>query len=180
MILGDQVLLRPVEESDHPLIQRWQNEPEVWFWMGYERPFSLQDIADSEARAREEGQPFIIEADGHPIGRIGLNAFRPGDRRCSLYVFIGDPAAWGNGYGRDAILTMLGHAFDRSDLHLVQLWSLAGNDRAIATYEACGFVQDAILRQRSFRDGRWFDHIVMSVTRAEFEAARTRLDLGER
>lgn len=76
MIRGERVVLRPVEEADHRLIQAWQNHPEVWFWMDHEQPFSLDDIAESEARAREEGVPFVIEVDGRSIGRIGLNGFR--------------------------------------------------------------------------------------------------------
>ena len=41
MIDGVQVLLRPVEERDYSLIHSWQNDPEVWWLMDYERPFSL-------------------------------------------------------------------------------------------------------------------------------------------
>ena len=64
MIKGERVTLRPVEERDYPLIHAWQNDPEVWWLMDYEAPFSLADIAASEKRATEEGFPFIIEAEG--------------------------------------------------------------------------------------------------------------------
>ena len=33
---------------------------------------------------------------------------------------------------------------------------------------------DATLRDRSFKDGRWMDHVVMSVNRNEFAEARER------
>ena len=33
----------------------WQNDPEVWWLMDYEGPFSMQDIVESEQRARAEG-----------------------------------------------------------------------------------------------------------------------------
>lgn len=88
MIGEGSLTLRPAEERDHPLIHRWQNESEVWWWMDYERPFSLQDIADAEARSRAEGHPFIIEVEGRPIRKIGLNQFRRRDRICSLYIYI--------------------------------------------------------------------------------------------
>lgn len=180
MIPGGRVTLRPVEERDYPLIHAWQNDPEVWWWMDYERQFSLEDIAESESRARSEGHPFIIEAEGRPIGRIGLNQIRRRDRICSLYLFIGDRSAWKRGYGRDAIMTLLRYAFDRLDLHQVELWSLEGNDRAFRAYEACGFVRDATLRERSFKDGEWFDRVVMSVRRDEFEKAVEGWDVADR
>ena len=172
MIRGEHVVLRPVEDADHPSIHAWQNDPEVWFWMDYERPFSLEDIHESEARAHEEGFPFVIEVDGRPIGRIGLNGFRTRDRICSLYVFVGERSAWGDGYGPDAIRALLGFAFDRWDLARIELWSLAGNDRAIRSYEACGFVEDGRLPARSWKDGAWHDRVIMSVTREAFERIR--------
>lgn len=172
VLRGRHVLLRPVRESDHPLILEWQNDPEVWWWMDYERSFTLQDIHESEARAKVEGHPFLIEAPGTgPIGRIGLNQFSERDETCSLYVFIGARDAWGKGFGRDAIVTVLGWGFDTFGLHLVQLWGLTANVRAIRAYRRVGFVHDGTLRERSRKaDGRRYDRTILSITRAEFDA----------
>ena len=175
MIRGRRVTLRPVEERDYPLIHAWQNDPDVWSRMDYERPFSLRDIADGEARSREEGAPFVIEAEGRPIGRIGLNRFRARDRICSLYLFIGERTMWGHGYATESIATLLAYAFDRWDLYQVELWTLADNAAAMRVYERCGFVRDGTLRARSFKDGAWVDRIVMSVRRDEFERAGAEL-----
>jgi diamine N-acetyltransferase len=177
MIRGVHVTLRPVEERDHPLIHAWQNDPEVWWLMDYEGPFSMEDIADSERRAREEGHPYVIEVDGTPIGRIGLNQFRRRDRICSLYVFIGERSAWEHGYGTDAVAALIEEAFDRYDLHRIELWSLAENARAIHVYGKCGFELDARLPQRSWKDGAWVDRVVMSVTRDRFDAAHAAKEL---
>ena len=180
MIRGEAVTLRPVEERDYPLIQIWQNDPEVWWLMDYEGPFSLADIAEDERRARDDGFPFTIEVDGRPIGRIGLNGLRRRDRLCRLYVFIGDRSVWGMGYGTDAVDAMLGHAFERFDLHQVELWSLADNERAIRAYRQCGFREEARLAERSWKDGRWVDHVVMTVTREAFGQARAGREQRER
>ena len=175
MIAGRRVTLRPVEERDYPLIQAWQNDPDVWWRMDYERPFSLRDIAESEARSRREGAPFLIEAEGRPIGRIGLNRFRDRDRICSLYLFIGERSAWGKGYAKESIATLLAYAFDRWDLYQVELWTLADNAPAIRVYERCGFSRDATLPARSYKDGAWIDRIVMSVRREDFARAEEEL-----
>ena len=180
MIRGARVALRPVEERDYPQIHRWQNDPEVWWWMDHEEPFSLADVAESERRARDEGHPYIIEVDGRPIGRIGLDGVRRRDRICRLSVFIGERGDWGQGLGTDAIDALLAHAFDRLDLHQVEVCSLAPNERAIGAFRHCGFTEEARLADRSWKDGRWVDHVVMTVTRERFVAARTARDLGER
>jgi RimJ/RimL family protein N-acetyltransferase len=172
MIRGKKVQLRPVEETDYPLLQRWMNLPEVWRQMDYELPYSLADVRDDIERSRKEGHPFTILAGDRPIGRIGLNQFRRRDRICSLYMFIGEPDFGGQGFAQDAALTLLDYAFDRMDLNRIELWTLGDNDRAIRMYARCGFVEEARLPERSFKEGRWVHHVVMSVSREEFARAR--------
>jgi len=171
-IRGRKVVLRPVEESDAPLIHRWVNHPEIWHYMDYETPTSLADVVEDIERSRREGFPFTIVVDDRPIGRIGLNQFRRRDRICSLYMFIGEPAFWGKGYAQDAVMALLDYAFERWDLHQVELWTLGDNDRALGTYKRCGFAEEARLRDRSWKDGRWVDHVVMSVNREDFSRVR--------
>jgi RimJ/RimL family protein N-acetyltransferase len=105
--------------------------------MDYEAPFSMADIAASEKRAIEEGFPFIIEAEGRPIGRIGINNLRRRDRICALYVFIGDRTAWGKGLGTDAVDTMLAHAFSRFD-SIRSSCGRSPNERALRAYACSG------------------------------------------
>lgn len=180
MILGKKVALRPVEESDVPLIHRWVSNPEIWRYMDYERPSSLADVADDLQRTRQDGVPFTILLEGRPIGRIGLNQFRRRDRIASFYMYIGEPDFWGRGYARDAIMALLSYAFERYDLWQVELWTLGDNDRAVRAYTACGFVEEARLRDRSWKDGGWIDHIVMSVNREEFDVVRREWEAGGR
>lgn len=176
MLIGRRVVLRRVEPADYPHIQRWQNDPVVFRWMDYTRPFSLEDIEESEHRATIEGHPFVIEAEGRPLGRIGLNNLRPRDRMASLYIFVGDRESWGKGYGSDALVTLLRYGFDTLNLRQIELWTLADNERAIRMYKAAGFVEDGRLRDRSWIEGNYVDHLVMSVTAEEF--GRIRSDHG--
>lgn len=176
MIRGARVTLRPVEEDDVPLIHAWMNNPEVWRYMDYERPVSLPDVREDLERSRSEGHPFVILVGDRAIGRIGLNRFRRRDRRCAFYLYVGDPAFWGRGLALDAAMTLLSHAFDRLDLWQVELWTLADNDRAVSMYRRCGFVEEGRLRDRSWKGGRWVDHVVMSVNRDEFAAVRAGWD----
>jgi diamine N-acetyltransferase len=180
VIHGTHVLLRPVEERDHAMIHAWQNDPEAWLLMDSEGPFSMQDIVESEQRARAEGHPYVIEVDGKPIGRIGLNAFRRRDRICSMYILIGEASAWEQAYGTDAVSALVDEAFDRYDLHRIELLSTADNERAIHVYEKCGFVADGRLPERSWKGGAWVDRVVMSVTREGFAASPAGVDLRRR
>jgi hypothetical protein len=172
VIRGKRVVLRRVEPADYPDIQRWQNDAEVFYWMDYVQPFTLDDIRRSEERSIVEGHPFVIEVEGRGIGRIGLNNFRPRDGLASLYLFIGEPSTWGSGHGLDAVMTILSYAFDTLDLRMVELWSLATNERALRSYKSAGFVEDARMRQRSLKESGYVDHIVMSIDREAFDLSR--------
>ncbi|HVL80861.1 MAG TPA: GNAT family protein [Actinomycetota bacterium] len=169
---GLKVALRPVERSDHEHLRRWQNDPEVAHWMDYRVPFSLEDIDEDQRRAREEGRPFIIELDGRPIGKCGLNQFRWEPRVCALYIYIGEKDLWGQGLGRDAVMALLTYAFDLVGLERVELSMLADNDRARAVYESCGFEFEGRLAGRAYRDGSWHDTAIMSVSRKGFTGVR--------
>ena len=71
MIRGRRVALRPVEESDLPLIQRWQNHPEVWWYMDYDRTFSYEDIAEDIERAGFEIDKlatYYFKGEPKPMG----------------------------------------------------------------------------------------------------------------
>ncbi|MGZ8606003.1 MAG: GNAT family N-acetyltransferase [Actinomycetota bacterium] len=83
-------------------------------------------------------------------------------------MFIGEREAWGRGLGRDAIVTVLAWGFDAFALHLVQLWGLSTNVRALAAYRRFGFAVDGTLRERSLKsDGERYDRTILSITRAE-------------
>ncbi|HEV2685921.1 MAG TPA: GNAT family N-acetyltransferase, partial [Actinomycetota bacterium] len=131
LLTGKHVQLRRVEPGDYPAIQAWQNDPEVFYWMDYERAFSLDDIRQSEERAVGEGHPFVIVAEGRAIGRVGLNNFRPRDWMASLYIFVGDREVRGKGYGIDALMALIAYGFDVLNLRKIELWTLAHNERAI-------------------------------------------------
>ena len=171
MITGKRVALRPVEESDYPDIQRWMNAPDTWWWRDAERPSSLEDVRDAEARSRLEGHAFVIERDGRSVGRTELGDLARRDRRARLSVPVGEPECWSEGLATDAMRALLGYAFARLDLHLVEAVCLASDDAGLAACEEAGFAREATLRDRSWKDGRWFDRVVLSVTREEFEAS---------
>jgi RimJ/RimL family protein N-acetyltransferase len=172
LLTGKHVQLRRVEPDDYPSIQAWQNDPEVFYWMDYERAFSLDDIRRSEERACDEGHPFAIVAEGRAVGRIGLNNFRSRDGMASLYIFVGDRDVRGKGYGIDALMTLIAYGFDVLNLRKIELWTLAHNERAIHMYKSAGFVEDARIPERSYKEDRWADHLVMSIDRDGFGRSR--------
>lgn len=139
-------------------------------------------MADEERWLREQspgnferGTWLAIETkDGAHIGNIGLHPANPEGRNASLGIIIGEKACWSNGYGTDAIVTLLRFAFGEMNLHRVWLTVLDAHKAGIACYRKCGFREEARLRQDVYRHGRYYDFVVMGVLREEFEALHGR------
>ena len=105
------------------------------------------------------------------FGRCALFEFDLLARNASLGVGL-LPAHRRQGYGRDAVAVLLDYAFDKRNLHRVQLEVLADNDAALSAYKASGFVEEGRLREHAYTAGSFVDLVVMSVLRTDWLAAR--------
>jgi len=178
MLRGTHVVIRAQSKDDLDLLHRWLSDLELYdsAWPPYwEFPLSrdrLAHILEEEAKQKDR-RNYIIEApEGHPIGCIFLLHLNWPSAHAELGIIIGDREALGKGYGSDAIRTLLKFAFETLHLHRIYLRCGAGNERAIRTYEACGFRREGIFREACWRDGRWEDELVFSILADEYREAQ--------
>ncbi|MBE9507870.1 MAG: GNAT family N-acetyltransferase [Chloroflexi bacterium] len=173
--MGEKVRLRPIERDDLPRFVEWFGDPEVRRYLMLYLPFSLAQeerwFENLQGRLeRQEDVLLAIEtADGVHIGNIGLHSIKWKDRNAELGIAIGEKAYWSQGYGSDAIHTLLGLAFREMNLHRVFLRVDADNARGIRCYEKAGFQRDGTLREAVFREGAYIDQLMMSILQSEFE-----------
>lgn len=174
MIPGEKVRLRPIERDDLPRFVEWFGDPEVRRHLALYLPFSLAQEERwfeglLERLERQETVTLAIETtDGMHIGNIGLHNINWKDRNAELGVVIGEKGYWDQGYGGDAIRTMLKLAFGEMNLHRVFLRVDADNNRGIRCYEKAGFQQEGTFRDAVFKTGTYYDQHVMSILRSEF------------
>jgi len=175
MIVGEKVRLRPIERDDLPRFVEWFSDPEVRRHLALYLPFSLAQeerwFENLLGRLeRQESVALTIEtAEGAHIGNIGLNSINWKDRNAELGISIGEKAYWDQGYGTDAIRTLLGLAFRQMNLHRVFLRVDADNARGIRCYEKAGFRREGTFREVVFKEGTYHDQYVMSILQSEFE-----------
>jgi RimJ/RimL family protein N-acetyltransferase len=175
MILGKKVRLRPIERDDLPRFVEWFGDPEVRRHLLVYLPFSLAQEERwfenlLERLERQEDVVLAIEtADGVHIGNVGLHSINWKDRNTELGIAIGEKAYWDQGYGVDAIRTLLGLAFREMNLHRVFLRVDADNARGIRCYEKAGFQREGTFREVVFKEGTYRDQYVMSILESEFE-----------
>jgi RimJ/RimL family protein N-acetyltransferase len=177
-LIGKKIVLRGPRRSDMELYRRWIDNPEVMHFMemGW-RPASDADL-DATFRSMAEDRDtivFVIEdrSSGAPVGTCGLYAIQWIARRAQFNILIGEPSSWNKGFGTEAAQLILEYAFDRLNLESVFLGVNAENHRAVASYEKAGFVREGIRRRLVFRNGRYYDSLMMSVLQDEYRTRRT-------
>ncbi|MEX0682549.1 MAG: GNAT family protein [Dehalococcoidia bacterium] len=169
---GELVRLRSRREEDLALFVSWYNDPDVRHWLHMSEAGEQTVETERQRWELTRQDParvtFVIETkDGVTIGNVGLIAIDEVHRRAELGVSIGDKAYWSQGYGADAIRTLLRFAFETLDLRRIELITDADNARGIRCYEKCGFVREGVLRAHRLRYGNPLDMLIMAVLSEE-------------
>jgi RimJ/RimL family protein N-acetyltransferase len=177
VLRGERVLLRAPRSSDiddrlaHPVDPEeedgygsaWRRE-----WDGRPLPDRNQLIAAQWPPHPEWGiYPWSVEHEGRCVGSAQLNVDADQHRaRYSVGLFVA--GLRGHGLGREITGLVLGWAFGPLGAHRVELEVLAGNQRAIRCYEACGFRHEGVRRDAELYPDGWKDFLHMGILRAEY------------
>ena len=182
IIWSDKIGLRPFEDAltDEEIarVYRWSSDENILRWSGGAptdltlEEFSERLLGEHEYVPSNRRAFFIVTPSGELIGRIGCFAIDWDKKEGELGIVIGESAVWGQGKGRDAIMTLLRHLFTTTPLERINLFTFPENLRAQRCFAACGFRAIANARRFSPDIGE-FDGIEMEVTRREFLARQS-------
>lgn len=170
---GTLVSLRPLDTANIELVISWLRNPAVNRYMlsGHE-PIAYEDEVRWYEDMTGSETDLVLQihdrASGKYLGNVGLHHIDLTHRGAELGIMIGDTAEWGRGYGRDAMVTLLRHAYGALGLHRVVLRCHPDNARGIAAYLAVGFTQVGHERDAVFIEGEWQDHLVFDLLEDEF------------
>lgn len=185
MLYSERLRLRAIEPEDLSRLMRWVNDPEVTAHLGSPIsvfPFSNADesnwIAELSKSPHSE-RPMLIEirsaedageeAVWIPIGDISFHRVDWITRSAELGIMIGEKQYWDKGYGSEAIRLMFTHGFNGLNLHRIFLGVHPDNSRAKHAYEKLGFKHDGRHRDAIYRNGRYYDLLIMSILKQEWQ-----------
>jgi ribosomal-protein-alanine N-acetyltransferase len=175
-LIGAKVYLRPLEREDAPVVLPWFNDPEVTRTLLRYRPLNLREeeaFLDSVAQSEHDlALGVAVRATDELVGVTGFHHMDFRNRHCSFGISIGAKGEWGKGYGTEATGLMVQYAFDTLNLNRVWLHVYEYNQRGLRAYEKVGFKREGVLRQDCYREGRYWDTIVMAILRDEWEAVQ--------
>ncbi len=173
---GARIVLRDKRFEDAENDYRWRSDPElarldaaIPLTMSFERYLKL--FEDQMKYPTPGSHHYSIETlDGLSIGNCMYYDLDTVNREAELGIVIGDRDYWSDGYGYDAVTTLLEHMFTTRELKRVYLHTLEWNGRAQKSFSKSGFNQVRAVRRMAH------DFILMDVLRDDwFETREERL-----
>ena len=178
-VVGEKVLLRDKRAGDIAVDYSWRRDPEL-SRLDATRPMQMS-FSDYRRYAREEiehdsrwSRRFAIDThDGRHIGNCMYYDVDERRGEAELGIMIGDREYWSQGYGTDAVNTLVDYIFTSTKLDRVYLHTLSWNSRARRCFAKAGFVEVRDVRRNSM------DFVRMEVLRKDWEGSRRRRVDGE-
>lgn len=174
--------LRELTPGDVPALNAIERDERVTRYMAFDAP-TLQQTTDyiAAAVAQQSAEPRRTyelalvrwdegtEADGPLVGRCGLGIQRPEHREAMVWYLL-HPAQWGQGLAAEAVVALLGFAFDQLDLHRVWADCDPRNSASCRLVERLGFQREGTLRQNYWLRGEWCDSAIYGLLAPEWRA----------
>jgi len=173
MLGGKLVRLRAYKKEDMILAQKYVNDPEtkILLQSSVPYPYTIEDQGKwyENISALKDTYDFAIETlNGVYLGSCGINSVDWKNSKVEVGMFIGDKPYWGRGYGTDTMKILLKFIFEQMNINRVGLSVFSYNERAIASYKKCGFIEEGIVREVIFCNGKYHDEVIMSVLKREY------------
>jgi RimJ/RimL family protein N-acetyltransferase len=175
-LTGENIVLREYRKEDLPHINKFANDYDTVkylsdvFLVNHSMESSEKYLQSITGNISNDSLNYIIaqrETLSY-IGQIDLVNINWVTRIGTLGIVIAEKDYLNKGIGTEAIKLILSYAFGRMNLHKVALEVHEFNDRAYKCYKKCGFVQEGVIRECLYRDGKYYNSIKMGILKSEF------------
>ena len=176
-LIGDRVFLRAPERADYEAWAGLRTNSRD-FLVPWEPSWPPDALSRSSFRARvaryaedwrtDQAYNFFIFAHGETlVGGIGLSNVRRGvSESASLGYWVGEPFAR-RGYMTATLPLVIDFAFERLGLHRLEAACLPSNIPSQSLLLKAGFRQEGCAREYLCIAGKWQDHLLFAILRAD-------------
>ena len=173
--------LLPFTEADIDRVLPWiTSREELYFWTAYSFGFPLtrEHLLQHMKECAERGDRILYKAvlseQGTVFGYIEHGAIDRRNNALRIGRVLIDPALRGRGLGAAMMRAAVDLAFEKLDMHRVELGVFENNPGAIACYERVGFTREGLVRDWFKADEGYWNMIVMSILEPEWAELRDR------
>lgn len=162
---------RPVELEDLEILKELHNEMSTLLQLGNVEMVSSEEQVQwwkSLAASRTTKRFAIVELAGkRVIGIIRVQNIDSINRNCEIGLDI-VPSLRGRGYGQASYRMLLEYLFLHCNMHMVYLRVGEFNERARGLYQRLSFVESGAFKEYLYRHGRYWDYILMCMTKDQY------------
>lgn len=174
-LVGEVIYLRPLEAEDGPAVAPWLRAAELTGRFAGALPMN-EDAARNEVAAmtqdeRQVSLAVALRADDRLVGVLRLFGLDANRRFAGYRLALASPSKSFRNHevaAREATRLALGYAFDTLNLNRVYARVVTSDRAALARYKRLGFVEEGVLRQEAWREGRYEDVAALGVLRGEY------------
>ena len=164
--IGTAFYLRPLESDDLPVLTDWITRPAIrtaldFFYRPCDQSAEELLLERAKSDAHDIALGIITQETDSLIGFIGLNRIDQENNQIQLGLFLGDQKADGERCLAEAVGLMKSYVFATLTMNRVWLYVDATDAQTINLLERQGFSREATLRQDRYRNGRYYDTVVM-------------------
>ncbi len=165
-----QVSIRKFDVLDIPRKVQWINNPANNTFLHYDLPLEEDKTHRwfEAIRDRTDRYDAVIEADGTPVGLIGLLQIDSKNRKAEFYISMGEVAYKGKGVAKAATWQLLTYAFRILQLNKVYFFTETANLAAQKMLERVGFRQEGLLKDDLIYNGKKVDRFSYGILAEEF------------
>ncbi len=172
-LIGKKVYLKPTTVEETVQFEKWylHSEPERISWKP--QLFKSKDELSNEFKKNSSSlfeQSFSVfrKDDNMLLGMVSYSDYNPLNRSAEIDAII-DPQDRKNGFGEDALKTLIKYLFTYRDLNKVYGYASELNTEATAMFELLHFEKDGALRDHHFYRGEYKKLFVFSLLRFQAE-----------
>jgi ribosomal-protein-alanine N-acetyltransferase len=141
----------------------------------YSREAARNYIANAEQTTNNLILAIALNETHQHIGNIALQGIHSIYRSAEISILIGEKAAWGRGYAKEAISLLLAHGFKTLNLNRISCGTFSGNLAMQAVARAVGMVEEGVRRKAVFKDGKYVDVHEYGILAEEYFAQQERI-----
>ncbi len=183
-IQGKIVTLRALERTDLQKLQLFANDRETQQGIGETYfPSSMNFHEKWYERIDGDSNNLRLGIETQEHGLVGISSIMNIDsrnRRGWHGIMIGDARCRGKGIGMDTIMTTMRYAFNELNLNRLDGSMLETNRASIRLYcDKLGWVEEGKRRSYYYRDGQYFDQILVGILKSDYEEKAKELKYWE-
>lgn len=172
-IRGKKVLLRAIEREDLELLHTWSNDPDIWHMLGgWHFPINKNDQEKwfLNLSTNSLNQRFAIDVPEFGIiGTVSLVEIDWKNKHAFHGMLLGNIKQRGAGFGTDTIMAVMRYAFEELGLERLDGSIIEYNEISLNVYcKKCGWKEEGRQRNWYFRKNRFWDKILVGITRKDY------------